>query len=260
MKVKTLKTLIATLFISLTIILMLLDSKKEETIFSEDFESGTINARCSGNCPKIETDIVNTGLYSMKVYLNKNKSLVNYRTEIQEPDKAELGVSYSYEFNTYLPSSYISDGIWEIVAQWHAMPDFELGENWRNPVMALWTTNGQWQLSNIWDSKKNTFESGTREYDGMEEWFFGDYNTEEWVNWKFHVIWSYKQDGIIEVWKNDVLLLSKKGPNCYNDNKGPYFKIGLYKGWKDRVEPFSITERILYFDDIKVVKNQAKRN
>ncbi len=223
-------------------------------IFSEDFETGEISKKCSGNCPLISTEYANSGQYSMKVHLDRNKSKVSYRTEIQEKSKATYGVDYWYEFSVYLPESYVADNIWEIVAQWHAVPDFNIGEDWRNPILSLHTTNGTWEILSFWDSKKNTFASGKREYSGSKVWSLGNYEINQWITWKFHVRWSHLEDGIIEVWKDGKKVLSHQGPNSFNDSIGPYFKIGLYKGWMEKEKTSKITQRTLYFDDITITK------
>lgn len=224
--------------------------------FSEGFESGKISNKCSGNCPSISQDFVKSGKYSMMVHLDRNKSKVNYRAEIQEKGKATYGEDYWYEFSVYLPQSYVPDSIWEIVAQWHAVPDFYLGEGWRNPVLSLHSTGGQWTIKSNWDSKKNTFKSGKRVYSGSKDWVLGAYKVGEWTTWKFHIIWSHLDNGIVEIWKNGKQIVSKKGPNCFNDNLGPYFKIGLYKGWKNNTNPSDIVQRTLYIDDISMIKGK----
>ena len=48
-----------------------------------------------------------------------------------------------------------------------------------------------------------------------------------------HVKWSNQNDGILEIWKDGEKVVDQKGPNTFNDAKGPYFRMGIYKGWKD---------------------------
>jgi len=225
---------------------------EKNVILSENFESGAITAACSGNCPTITQKVTNSGSYAMEVHLDKNLSKINYRTEIQEDKKAIFGEDYWYQFSVYLPASYTPDNVWEIVAQWHAVPDTVLGETWRNPVLSLSTTDGKWGIRNIWDSKPNTFVNHNRKYDGVEDFSAGEYQTDKWVTWKFHIIWSHLDDGVLEVWKNDELVATRYGPNCFNDKIGPYFKLGIYKGWKKNTQPSNITQRTLYFDDISI--------
>ena len=77
----------------------------------------------------------------------------------------------------------------------------------------------------------------------------------KWVDWVFHVKWSYEKDGFIEIWKDGFQIVSDNGPNCYNDEKGPYFRFGPYKWpWKkdDKTAPSVVTQRIIYFDEIRI--------
>lgn len=242
-------------------------------LITEDFESGKMTLPRSGNYPTITTAPVRAGKYAMKTYLHYKNSPVNYRTEIQLTDpklEAKFGKNYWYGFSIFLPNDYIPDNVWEIVAQWHGRPDgypdFAPGtEYWRNPIMALRTTGGKWDVFNTWDSKTNTGwidkdETDHRVYGGSSTWDLGAYKTERWVDWVFHVKWSYQSNGILEVWKNGELVISRKGPNCFNDRRGPYFKMGIYKGWQywwKNDWSFDVAkERTLYHDELRIAKGK----
>jgi len=74
----------------------------------------------------------------------------------------------------------------------------------------------------------------------------------------FHVKWSHKSDGILQVWKDGQLIVDKKGPNTYNDQVGPYFKIGVYKpDWKENPQASNTDKRVLYFDQVRIGDNNA---
>jgi len=229
-----------------------------ESVLSELFETDEMTLRCSGNCPEVTKDLVMNSDYALKVELDIEKSDVSYRTEIQEAGFANFDDTFWYSFNIYLPNDYVTDDIWELVAQWHGYPDFDLGETWRNPPLALTTTYGVWTIRNKWDSKENTFESGEKVYDGDDAWDLGEYETGVWVSWVFQVKWSHKEDGILNVWKDGELVVSKNGPNTFNDAIAPYFKAGMYKGWHDSsvLDESNVTKRTLYFDDI-IIKTDS---
>ncbi|MEP2653802.1 MAG: heparin lyase I family protein, partial [Paraglaciecola sp.] len=118
----------------------------------------------------------------------------------------------------------------------------------------IFTTNGEWMIDNKWDSKVNTFESGDKVYDGDEQWNLGEYETGSWINWVFQVKWSHKEDGLINVWKDGELVVSKTGANTFNDKTAPYFKAGIYKGWHDSsvLDENNATNRTIYFDDVAI--------
>ena len=229
-------------------------------IFSEDFESGVMTLPRSGNYPTITTSPVRAGNYAMKTYLHYKNSQDNYRTEVYLKQKDNIGDHYWYGFSIFLPNDYIVDNVWEIVAQWHGVPDFDIGENWRYPILALKTEGGVWRVRNIWDASSNTFSSGEESYDGVKRWTLGNYETGKWVDWVFHIKWSYLSDGILEVWKDGKLVITRNGPNCYNDELGPYFKMGMYKGWKEwwlnTWSPDVALERTLYHDELRIAHGQ----
>ena len=227
--------------------------KSPRLLFVGDFETGDLSGwHVSGNAPKVTTECVRAGRYAMKTSLDRLHDKVPYRTEVSGPG-SKVGGEYWYGFSIFLPDDYVPDKIWEIVAQWHGVPDFKLGETWRNPVMALYTTGGHWGLVNRWDAKPNTFAKGKKAYGGTKRYDLGPYKTGEWTDWVFHVKWSYRDDGFLEVWKNGKLVVTQHGPNCFNDAKGPYFKMGIYKGWKDPKRPCgAVCRRVLYHDEFRM--------
>ncbi len=222
-------------------------------LFVGDFESGDLSGwRVSGNPPQVTTEPVRAGRYAMKTVLDRYHDRVSYRTEVSGPG-GEVGEEYWYGFSIFLPDDYRPDAIWEIVAQWHGVPDFDIGETWRNPVMALSTDGGVWRLINRWDAKRNTYESGKKVYGGSHRYDLGAYQTGVWTDWVFHVKWSYGEDGLLDVWQNGKRLIHQTGPNTFNDAKGPYFKMGIYKGWRDPNRPSdAVSRRVLYHDEFRM--------
>ncbi len=236
-----------------------LNKTKGRVIFRSDFESGDLKGwRVSGNAPTITSSPARAGKYAMKTSLDRHKDKVAYRTEVSGPG-SQVGKEYWYGFSIFLPDDYAPDKVWEIVAQWHGVPDFKIGEDWRNPVMALSTTGGKWGLVSRWDAKPNTFEDGKRRYGGTKNHDLGPYRTGAWTDWVVHVRWSYRSDGLLQVWKDGKKLVEQKGPNAFNDKKGPYFKMGLYKGWKNpKNRSDAVTKRILYHDEFRMAGANAR--
>ncbi|WP_394339546.1 heparin lyase I family protein [Mucilaginibacter hurinus] len=68
------------------------------------------------------------------------------------------------------------------------------------------------------------------------------------------MVYSSTNTGLIEVWHNNKLLLRRKGPNTYAQDKHyPYFKWGIYKwGWSYTVRPPAVKNRVLFFSDVRV--------
>ncbi|MGV2829100.1 heparin lyase I family protein [Myxosarcina sp. GI1(2024)] len=228
------------------------------TIFQSDFQSGLEGWKLSGFDNPASGIVANP---------DPNEQIDNSSVKfvLEEPDKREeLNLSpvpynseITYQFRTFLPESYVEDPVAdpEIVAQWHAKPDTHLGETWAGtgPVLSLLTDNGQWKLGRKWDTRQIIREKGQRgrlESEGSASYDLGDYQTGVWTDWTFHVKWSYEADGLVEVWQDNNLVLRETGPNAYNDELGPYLKIGLYnKKWQNP----DITKRELYYDDVEVL-------
>ncbi|UCG59171.1 MAG: polysaccharide lyase [Phycisphaerales bacterium] len=235
------------------------EETKHGLTFRGDFETGSLEGwRTSGNPPAVCSSPTRAGAYAMKTSLDRRKDKVAYRTEVSGP-ASQIGKEYWYGFSILLPEDYVPDNIWEIVAQWHGVPDFDIGENWRNPVMALSTTGGKWGFVSRWDSKRNTFEGGKRSYGGTKQYDLGAYATGVWTDWVVHVKWSHGSDGILGVWKNGQKVVTQGGPNAFNDKKGPYFKMGLYKGWKDpKRQSDAVSSRVLYHDEFRMAEGASR--
>jgi len=226
---------------------------RKALLFISDFEDQELKGwRASGNSPTVVEKPARAGTHAMRSSLNRHEDRYPNRTEVSGP-RAELGGEYWYGFSIFLPEDYVPDEIWEIVAQWHGVPDFEIGEKWRNPVIALSTNGGRWGWVNRWDAKRNTFQTGQRQYGGIRQYDLGPYETGVWTDWVVHVRWSFGQDGVVEVWKNGQKVIDQTGPNAFNDAHGPFFKMGLYKGWSDpKKSSDAVSKRLVYHDEFRM--------
>ncbi len=222
-------------------------------LFISDFEDQNLKGwRGSGNMPVVTASPARAGKHALQSSLDRYGDRYPNRTEVSGP-RADIGKEYWYGFSIFLPEDYVPDRVWEIVAQWHSVPDFDVGEKWRNPVMALSTTGGRWGWVNRWDAKRNTFQGGVRQYGGVREYDLGPYETGVWTDWVMHVKWSYDQDGIAEVWKDGRKVIDQSGPNAFNDARGPFFKMGLYKGWGDPgTSCDAVKKRVIYHDEFRM--------
>jgi hypothetical protein len=226
-------------------------------IFYSDFEPGPNGFDrwgISGNAPSVTTEVARAGKHAMKTVLNRRTSRTSYRTEVTSSAALDVipGHEYWYGFSIYLPHDYVPDPIWEIVAQWHSSPDNQQEHrNAPNPPLALFTHDGEWSVSVLWDAKPITDKKVG--YDGNRTYSLGKYATGRWTDWVFRVKWSHKSDGLLQVWKDGQLVIDHKGPVGFNDRNGPYLKLGIYKGWKDRTNPAGVvSERVLYHDEVRI--------
>jgi hypothetical protein len=232
-----------------------------DLILEDTFEQGSIDIgpdepyNQSGNAPVISTDVARAGRFSMKSVLKKDAVWpeINYRTElsVKRPEATYIGDELWYGFSIYLPEDFQFSDVWEIWAQWHDVPiDWEELRR-KNPPLALSVKGGRYELYNIWDADRvepvNQFE-----IDGGNWYDLGVPKIGEWTDWVFHIKWSYESDGILEVWQDGKLVVKKYGPNTYNDLRGPYFKLGIYKGWRDQSVADAVSERVVYHDELRI--------
>lgn len=237
----------------------------DDLLFLGDFEHGVIplteeNGKSpwynSGNPPVVVSapEPVRAGRYAMKSVLDRATSAVSYRTEVvPRTASARIGQDHWYGFSIYFPKEWKPDNVWEIVAQWHDVWDRDLGETSRNPILSFGVVNDEMTIRNFWDSRPLTpLGPKGHEYEGSATLWHGPILRDRWTDWVVHIKWSYQDDGLTEIWRNGEKIVHRKGPNCFNDQKGPYFKMGIYKGWRDRKTPEGkVSRRVLYHDEVR---------
>lgn len=250
-----------------------------EIIFQDNFESSTTGKApasktwgvCSGNCAVVTTEKSRKGNKALKSYLSRSKSKVKYRTEAvprgQVRTAAKQGEHFWYGFSVLVPNNHIPDNrSQDIVVQWHHSPDTHLGETnamVKSPPMMLVVKNNTFTFKN----SHNPNRVGRREDPQRKDrdWNLGSSNAGKWTDWVIHVKWSWKNDGILEVWKDGNKVISHKGPNNFNDAKAPWPKIGLYKSdWRKpehagKTYDANIYDRVFYHDEIKFAKGASAK-
>lgn len=222
------------------------------SMFHSGFESGFSGWEkeiCCRDSAKIVSSPKRAGDKAIKFTLRTKDS--RRRSEIRRKP-VERNSEYWYGYSIFVPADYAKDRIPEVITQWHSAPDS--GEKWRRPPLALITRNDRFVLVNHSTSKRISKDRDSK----SKEWDLGNITKERWVDWVVHAKWSYKSDGLLEVWKDGKLVLSQKGPNTYNDPNGPFFKIGIYKAqWKTNPGKSSVSTRTLFFDEVRIAKGKA---
>jgi len=226
----------------------------ERSTLVRNFESGTLDGwiKVHDNLPTITTEHPRAGKYAMKSVLTANAPTTRTRARNEmRADKsfANIGEEYWYGFSVFLPDGYVSDSVWEIVAQWHVEPDDRVeNDAKRQPALSLHTVKGNWTFASKSDARPQTPDRKSVQSHPTK---IGPYETNKWTDWVVNVKWSYKEDGFIRAWKDGVEVMNVTGPNCYNDRKGPYFKMGIYKGWGN-MRPDKVTTRTVYHDEFRM--------
>lgn len=199
----------------------------------------------------VSKSIQRLGGGSLQVNLKKED---NYRAEFgTDPQKAlpEEWVGFS----VFLPSSFLEDVSAESVVQFHAYPDFNLGEQHISPPILLGVLNDHFILDTRTDSNTVTVQ-GNFTFERID---LGLAAKNSWTDFVFHIKWAYNNTGILELWKNGKLVYSRLNkPNSYNDKLYPYFKCGIYKWDWAGVSNSVTTERLLYIDEVRIGNEKAR--
>lgn len=147
-----------------------------------------------------------------------------------------IGREAWYSFMVYCPSAgYEFDRDREVISQW-----YQKG----SPAMSLRTHRDAFLL-----------EAGNRS-DNRQRYDLGRIAKDEWTEFVLHVVHSSREDGLVEVWRDQKKILTVAGGNMY-DSFLPKWKIGLYKaGFKNNTS--QVSKRVIYFDNIRVGSAQAR--
>lgn len=170
------------------------------------------------------------------------------RAELHIKNVGEIGTGriYWYGFRTCLPASWENDHQYEVVAQWKGRRDPD--EDSKSPALALRVRSKEWYITNRWDPRPITPANRAP----RKTLWHGELDIARWTTWVVRVRWSYAADGLLEIWKDGRRILEKRGPNTYNDRRGMYFKIGIYKPpWSEGTWfPSRVGTRVVYHDDV----------
>jgi len=144
------------------------------------------------------------------------------------------------EFEVELDEIPSKDNEWFSIFQVHSFPDKEFGEKWRCPVMALEVLNSKLRMYSRWDSSEvSDLVVGTcahRENSISDRLAFDEISIAERqvIDVRLKMFLTFDEQGRTQVSINDRVVANIKGPNTFNDRKGIFIKIGIYKptSWK----------------------------
>jgi hypothetical protein len=239
-------------------------------LFDHNFESGDLRGfYWHQNAPEVVSapHPVREGKYSMRSYLHRYQSRYSYRTEaIMSPDPNmppdqktgawwfTIGQEYWIGLSIYIPKPFVADvgGMSGIVLQLQNIPD--PGEMWRQPLFAIAINASNWQIWSKWDTRPFTPASeGAGSFSGSKYWLFPlGASIGNWTDWVINVKWSWQSDGRLKIWRSGSVVVDRNGPNCSNDQKGPYVQMGLYKWSWNNGYPSNFDSRVFYHDALRI--------
>ncbi len=136
-----------------------------------------------------------------------------------------------YGFSMYL-KNWVDDDAGENVFQWQ--PDNPNG----SASMVLLTTGGRFRYA--------TNNGSTSENDYTD---IGPVISDQWIDFVIHVRWATDTTGLLQVWMNGNQLINRS--NIKTATVVSFFKLGINKfGWGTQTS--AVTQRILYFDEVRV--------
>jgi hypothetical protein len=207
---------------------------------------------CRPDAITVSKKVFRKGRYSARIEFAQTDPLLYngfMRAELKQKFPSDTTGELWYGFSHYL-EDWVCDSYPEVVAQWHEIPDFDLGETWRSPPISLEIKDNRYTVKVLWASNAvNTNQTK----DGEQFYDVGPVKSNVWVDWVFHIKFRYDSTGVLEVWRNKKKVLTRNGPNSYNDKHWPYFKLGIYKWpWAGGGSNSPESQRVLFLDEVRV--------
>lgn len=215
-----------------------------------DFESGDLGLGCHGNCPIITDEIpARSGKYSMRSFLSESSQNLKRTEGIFKTSTnrwMEWNRDYWIGFSVYIPEGWKHYDKFEILAQIHATVD--PGEPQQQPPFAIYTGSGEWKITSRWNT-------GQQQVNWPLNSVYED--TGKWTDFVIHYKPSYTDSGVLRVWKNGDLVARRYGPNAYDDQRGPYFTMGLYTSLYTQTD--GKPRKFVYHDALRVASGPTAR-
>lgn len=163
--------------------------------------------------------------------------------------KDPIGSERWYAISIFVPKTWWNDSSKVEILQWHGSEDNGEKGIGRNPPLSLMVMGSNLIIRQLWSAKRIQTSNENR----VDLWR-KPLEKAQWMTFVFHMKWSYKKDGFLEVWKDGKKIIDQKNkPNCYNDALGPYFKFGAY--WPTAGESNTFNKkalRTLYYDSLRI--------
>lgn len=151
--------------------------------------------------------------------------------------------------SVFLPDdgSYEFDSQPDTLLQIHGLAD-DCDAGRRPPPGALKGEGGRW----VWHVRWEPERCGERAPVGSELVDMGAQERGRWTDFVMRFVFSHEADGITQIWRDGELVVDRVGTaNHYDNDRGPYLKIGFYKPrWL--VDPTDVTRRTAYYDAVRV--------
>lgn len=228
--------------------------------YSQDWAKISEGEACDKGVREISQDYARAGSKSMKFAVTWTKlervhNEIKFNADVLNNGGHSfmVGQTYWIGFSTFVESDF-TDSRGGIAFQLHDSPDdldrCPNGEISRNPMLVLYQSTSSFGWLSRWAADPCQSE---RVYDGDLEYDVGEINAGTWVDWVINWRPSYKEDGILKIWKNGTLVVDQRGPNCFNDLNGSTLRFGIYEYDWGNNEPDEKSKHIVrYYDEFRI--------
>jgi len=194
---------------------------------------------CCSRAVTRNTEIVRKGAGSLRFWLKSTDPTASgkHRAEIQGYNGPAGKIERWYGLSNYVAKWSLTDKEPGSPFQWHQ------ANGAGSPPLAIWIKEGRYQVVH----NTTNYTDGNFEYNDI-----GAVVTGKWVDWVFHVIWSDKSDGLLEVFMDGKKVYTYNGITMETLPEGNYVKLGIYF-WPFTNRPGSSnqTEIITYIDEYR---------
>ena len=234
--------------------------QRKNLIFEDDFETSNFSQwidkrdsdeACCSYSLTFDSTKSRRGSQSLRVEHRKSDPEIyfGYRAELSTKKvKINPKGEYWFGFSTFVPNEWSDPTSWHVAWQIHSYPDFNKGENWRSPPLALYLSKpNRWTVT-VRSSAREVNSNNTATYDCYDF----PLTKGQWTDLVFHVNFTYENSGFLKVYQNGQVVVDHKGPTYYNDENDGYMKMGIYRDGRS-----AANVRVLNHDEMRVGNSNA---
>lgn len=161
-----------------------------------------------------------------------------------------------YGWSVYADDNWVGDfNTWEAFGQWHTRDDS------MSPPIAFETGyRAGYGTGNLLFRVSWASAAPPTSFTGNQIWNLGrmDDLKGQWLDFVMYVVPSSTTTGQLRLWMNGTEVATRlNAPNYVNDVIGPYWKMGIYNGWRYGDATPGVTERKAWWDNYRQVTDPA---
>jgi len=242
--------------------------------FKEDWESGRLRRPPwfeEGYSNTVSNRHSNSGRYSFKSELparwhGNPRSEIAFGGGSGVPQYQDQFTQWGMSFSIYVPSDFKEDPVKQSILQLKDIMD-GCDRFGGNPPFKIGMNGSRFDATVRWTSQKcATSPLGLKYFNRVLNVQPG-----KWHYFVLNVGWDYRNNGngYVHLYakvgsppSGKDRVINYNGPTGYNDNKGHYLKLGIYKWlWKDfsqvtKSRRAGVVSSVLYYDDIEIRKGR----